>query len=54
MKPLISVIVPIYNVDPYLRQCIDSLLSQELKEIEVIAVDDGSTDDGSIICDRSL
>lgn len=44
MKPKVSIIVPIYNVDNYLRRCLDSLLNQSLKEIEVIAVNDGSTD----------
>lgn len=43
-KPRISVIVPIYNVENYVRQCLDSLLHQTMKEIEVICIDDGSTD----------
>ena len=42
--PLISVIVPIFNVDPWLRICLDSLRNQTLKQIEVICIDDGSTD----------
>lgn len=50
--PLISVIVPVYNVEKYLKKCLDSLRSQTMKEIEVIAIDDGSTDDsGSIVDD---
>ena len=44
MKPKISVIVPIYNVEKYLKKCVDSLLSQTLKEIEIILVDDESPD----------
>lgn len=42
--PLISVIVPIYNVEPYVRQCLDSLQNQTMKQIEIICVDDGSAD----------
>ena len=41
---LISVIVPIYNVEKYLHKCIDSLIGQTLKDIEIILVDDGSID----------
>lgn len=43
-KPKISVIVPIYGVEKYLRQCVDSILAQTLKDIEIILVDDGSKD----------
>ena len=46
-SPKVSVVVPIYNVAPYLRQCLDSAASQTLRDIEVICVDDGS-DDGSV------
>ena len=44
MKTKVSVIVPVYNVDPYLRICLDSVLSQTLNEIEVICINDGSID----------
>ncbi len=44
MTPKISVIIPVYNAEPYLEQCMDSVLGQTLKEIEIICVDDGSTD----------
>ena len=40
----ISVIIPVYNVEPYLKQCMDSVVGQTLKDIEIICVDDGSTD----------
>ena len=42
--PKVSVIVPVYNVEPYLKECLNSIIKQTLKEIEIICVDDGSTD----------
>ena len=50
-SPLLSVIVPIYNVEKYLQRCIDSLVHQDFKDFEVILVDDGSTDSCPLICD---
>lgn len=52
MDALISVIVPVYNTEKYLVQCIESILNQTLKEIEVILVDDGSTDKSGRICNE--
>jgi len=43
-KPKISVIVPIYGVEKYLRECLDSILAQTLKDMEIILIDDGSKD----------
>ena len=48
---LISLIVPVYNVSNYLRKCIDSIISQTYTSLEIILVDDGSTDDSGNICD---
>ena len=47
----ISVIVPVYNVEPYLRRCVDSILIQSFTEFELILVDDGSTDHSGAMCD---
>lgn len=51
-KIKVSVVVPVYNQEKYLRQCVDSIVSQTLKEIEIILVDDGSTDSSPSICDE--
>ena len=48
----LSIVVPIYNVEKYLRKCINSLINQTYKNIEIILVDDGSTDSSGSICDR--
>ena len=48
----LSIIVPIYNVAPYLRKCVDSLLAQDYTDYEIILVDDGSTDGSSDIADK--
>lgn len=51
-SPLVSISVPVYNVESYLPKCLDSLISQTLKDIEIILVDDGSTDSSGRICDQ--
>lgn len=51
-RPKVSIILPVYNVAPYLRQSLDSIIAQTLKEIEIICVDDGSTDDSGKILDE--
>lgn len=50
-KPLISIIVPVYNVESYLAECIDSLVNQTYPHLEILLVDDGSTDGSGQICD---
>lgn len=52
MSELISIIVPVYNVAPYIADCVDSILSQSYRDIELILVDDGSTDYSGTICDK--
>ena len=48
---LITVIVPVYNVEQYLNRCIDSIINQSYKNLEIILVDDGSNDNSGLICD---
>lgn len=52
IHPTISVIIPVYNTEKYLRRCLDSIVAQTYKEFECILVDDGSTDGSGKICDE--
>ena len=52
MDSTISVIIPVYNVEAYLPQCLDSVLSQSYSDLQVIVIDDGSTDTSGAICDE--
>lgn len=51
-KPLVSIIVPIFNVEKYLEKCLDTLIGQTYENIEIILIDDGSTDKSAEICDK--
>lgn len=51
-KKTVTVIVPVYNVEDYLRKCVDSLLAQTFKDFDVVLVDDGSTDSSGRLCDE--
>ena len=49
---LISIIVPVYNVEPYICRCLDSVIKQTYKNLEIIIVDDGTPDNSGVICDE--
>ena len=51
MQPKISIVIPAYNAEKYLSQCLDSIINQTLKDIEIICVNDGSTDRTGAILD---
>ena len=51
-KPLISVIVPVYKVEPYINRCVESIVNQSYKNLEIILVDDGSPDNCPKMCDE--
>ena len=51
-EKLVSIIIPIYNSEKYLKKCIDSILEQKYNNLEIILINDGSTDNSGKICDR--
>ncbi len=51
-EDMVSIIVPVYNVSPFLKKCVTSIIGQTYRNIEIILVDDGSTDESGIICDE--
>ena len=51
IQNLVTIIVPVYNVEKYLHRCIDSIINQTYKNLRIILVNDGSTDSSGVICD---
>ena len=52
MEPILSVIVPVYNSEKYLERCVESVMASSLKNLEIILVNDGSSDCSDKLCDR--
>lgn len=52
MNIFVSIIVPVYNIEAFIERCIESIINQSLKEIEIIIIDDGSNDNSGAICDK--
>ncbi len=52
VQDLVSIVVPVYNVEKYLKRCIDSIINQSYNNIEILLVDDGATDSSGLICDE--
>ena len=51
-EPLVSIIIPVYDVEPYLSEALDSVIGQTYKNLEILIIDDGSTDRSGVICDE--
>lgn len=51
-KPKVSIVVPVYNTEKYLKRCLDSIINQTIKDIEIIIVDDGSKEECATLCDE--
>ena len=49
---LVSIVVPVYNIEKYIENCVESLQKQTYENIEILLVDDGATDESGSICDR--
>lgn len=47
----ISIIIPVYNVEAYLEECVESVLAQTFKDVEILLIDDGSTDTSGYLCE---
>ena len=54
MKDIISIIIPVYNVEKYIIRCLDSICNQSYSNIEIIIVDDGSTDESFELCKQDV
>lgn len=52
MNPVISIIIPVYNAEKYLKKCIDSVLNQTFTNFEILLINDGSSDDSGVVCDK--
>ena len=51
-QTLVSIIVPVYNVESYLEECVESIINQSYENLDIILIDDGSTDNCGQICDK--
>ena len=50
-QPLITVVIPVYNIEPYIKECLDSISAQTYENLEILLVDDGSPDNCGRICE---